>query len=113
MANSEVYLKAMMSLVARQTFSPERLAELVTPVANTKTYEAFNLCDGSRTQNEIATLLKTDQGQLSRSIKRWVDEGVMIKVTEDGKDRPVHVYPVPDRFIQIAKKKEEAKKKDG
>ncbi|WP_434724685.1 MarR family transcriptional regulator [Mesorhizobium sp. RIZ17] len=112
MENSEVYLRAMMSLVARQTFSPERLAEIVTPVSNAKTYEAFNLCDGTRTQSEIVNLLKTDAGQLSKSIKRWIDEGVMIRVTEGGKDRPVHVYPVPDRFIQSAKKKD-GTKKDG
>ncbi|TPI13773.1 MarR family transcriptional regulator [Mesorhizobium sp. B4-1-3] len=113
MANSDVYLRAMMSLVARQTFSPERLSEIVSPMANANTYETFNLCDGTRTQNEIANLLKMDRGNLSRSVNKWIDEGVMIKVTDDGKDRPVHVYPIPDRFIQSAKKKEGAKKKDG
>lgn len=110
MDNSQVYLKAMMSLVARQTFMPERLAEIVTPVANAKTYETFNLCDGTRTQTDIVNALKLDSGNLSKTIKRWIDEGVMIRVTEEGKDRPVHVYPVPDRFIQTAKKKDSGKK---
>ena len=110
MENSQVYLKAMMSLVARQTFMPERLAEIVTPVANARTYEAFNLCDGTRTQAEVVSALKLDAGNFSRTIKKWIDEGVMIRVTEDGKDRPVHVYPVPDRFIQTAKKKNGGKK---
>ncbi len=110
MDNSQVYLKAMMSLVARQTFSPERLAEIVTSQANAKTYEAFNLCDGTKTQTEIANALKTDPGQLSKTIKRWIDEGIMLRVTDGGKDRPVHVYPLPDRFIQMAKKKVGGKK---
>lgn len=110
MDNSQVYLKAMMSLVARQTFTPERLAEIVTPLANAKTFEIFNLCDGTRTQTDIANSLKIDSGNLSRTIKRWIDEGVVIKVTEEGKDRPVHVYPIPDRFIQSAKKKENGTK---
>ena len=109
MENSQVYLKAMMSLVARQTFTPERLAEIVSPLANMRSYEAFNLCDGTRSQGEIASALKLDAGNFSKTVKTWVDEGVLIKVTEDGKDKPVHVYPIPERFIQAAKKKGNAK----
>lgn len=109
MENSQVYLKAMMSLIARQTFTPERLAEIVSPLANARAYEAFNLCDGTRPQGEIASALKLDTGNFSKTIKKWIDEGVVVKVTEDGKEKPVHVYPVPDRFIQAAKKKGGAK----
>lgn len=104
MESSEVYLKAMMSLIARQTFSPERLAEIVSPVANPKTLETFNLCDGTRSQAEIATALKLGSGNLSITIKRWIEEGVIVKVVAEGKERPVHVYPIPERFIQKAKK---------
>lgn len=99
----EVYLRAMMSLIARQTFPPERLAEIVSPVANSRTYETFNLCDGSRTQAQIASALGVSSGNLSTTIKRWTEEGVVIKVVaDDGKERPVHVYPVPDRLIKGA-----------
>lgn len=110
MENSEVYLKAMMSLVARQTYPPERLVEAVTPVANTKTYEAYNLCDGSRTQTEVATALKMDPAQLSRSVRKWIDDGIMLRISDGGGVKPVHVYPIPERFMQQAKKKPEVKK---
>ena len=110
MGNNDVYLRAMMSLLARQTFPPDRLAEIVTPVANSKTFETFNLCDGTRTQTEIASLSKSDSGNLSRMIKRWIDEGIMIRVTDEGNSKPVHVYPIPDRIIQSSKKRETGKK---
>lgn len=109
MENSHVYLKAMMSLVARQTFTPERLAEIVSPVANLRAYEAFNLCDGTRTQTEIATSLKIDSGNFSRTVKKWSDEGVIIKINDDNKEKLVHVYPINDRLIANAKKKDGGK----
>ncbi|MCT7374410.1 helix-turn-helix domain-containing protein [Chelativorans salis] len=105
MDNGEVYLRAMMSLVARQTFTPERLAEVVAPQSNLKSLEAFNLCDGTNTQKEIATKLGIDAGQFSRMIKRWIEEGILIRVTQEGNVKPVHVYPIPDRLLQNARKK--------
>lgn len=102
---SEVYLKAMMSLIARQTFSSERLAQIVSPNLHKKTLEAFNLCDGSRTQSEIAAYLKIDPAQFSKTVKRWVDEGAAIRVTQQGAVRPVHVYPIADRFFSKSSKK--------
>ncbi|MFD9899868.1 MarR family transcriptional regulator [Mesorhizobium sp. NPDC059025] len=109
MENTQVYLKAMMSLIARQTFTPERLAEIVSPAANSRAYEAFNLCDGTRTQTEISNALKIDSGNFSRTVNKWVDEGVLIRISDDNKDKLVHVYQIPDRIISIAKKKEKGK----
>jgi predicted transcriptional regulator len=113
MQNADIYLRAMMSLVARQTFPPDTLASIVSPVANTKTYETYNLFDGTRTQAEVAKALSTDHGLLSRTVKRWMDEGIMIKVVDEGAVRPVHVYPVPDRLLQAAKKKARGPSNDG
>ena len=105
MNNSDVYLRAMMSLIARQAFPPETLAETVSAQLNVKTLEAFNLCDGSLTQTEVAAKLHIDSGQFSRTVKRWVEDGIVIKVEQDGGNRLVHVYPVPDRIINSANKK--------
>jgi DNA-binding MarR family transcriptional regulator len=100
MSNSEIYLRAMMSLIARQTFSTERLKALVSPRGTPKLIEAFNLCDGTNKQTEITTKLGIDPGQFSRTVKQWVDDGIVIRVGEGKDSKLVHVYPLPDKFMK-------------
>lgn len=92
MDNSDIYLKAMMSLLARQTFPPSQLSELV---GKDKQLEAYNLCDGSRTQTEIAKSLGLDSGNFSKTVSRWVDLGILVKTSEGAETRLVHLYPIP------------------
>ncbi|MEL0155808.1 hypothetical protein [Sphingopyxis sp.] len=92
MDNADIYLKAMMSLLARQTYPPEKLAELV---GRDKQFEAYNLCDGSRTQGAIAKQLALDPGNFSKTVGRWVDLGIVVKVSEGAETRLVHLYPIP------------------
>ncbi|MBK8457828.1 MAG: hypothetical protein IPL47_12565 [Phyllobacteriaceae bacterium] len=105
MDDTATYLRAMMSLIARQTFPPEKLAEIVSNVGNAKTFETYNLFDGTRTQTEVAKLIGSDQGLLSRTVKRWFDEGVLVRTNDGSTVKPVHLYPIPDRIVILAKKK--------
>lgn len=92
MSNGDVYLKAMLAMLARQSFPPKELAILV---GRGKQIDAYNLCDGSRTQSEVAKELKLDSGNFSKTVARWLELGVLIRVSE-GKDlRPVHLYALP------------------
>jgi hypothetical protein len=44
----EEFLRAILSTVARQTFPPARLLEMVAPTSRSeKQVAAFNLCDGT------------------------------------------------------------------
>lgn len=99
----ETYLRAILATVARQTFSPAKISEIIN--AGEKQLRAFNLCDGSRSQTEIAKELGIDQGSFSRSIARWVDEGIVIRVGEKREMRPLHVYPLPEALIKKDAKK--------
>ena len=92
MDNSDVYLKAMLAMLARQSFPPEKLADLV---GKDKQIQAYNLCDGSRTQAEVAKALGLDQGNFSKTAARWAELGVLIRVTDGKEVRPVHLYPLP------------------
>jgi DNA-binding MarR family transcriptional regulator len=92
MGNEESYLRAILSILARQTFPPDKLLPLIGPE---KQQLAYNLCDGSRTQGEIAKELKLDSGNFSKTLARWVDLGIVIKVSQGKEQRPVHIYPVP------------------
>lgn len=91
MDNSQVYLNAMLAMLARQSFPPEKLAALV---GKGKQIEAYNLCDGTRTQSEVAKALSLDTSNFSKTVARWSDAGILIRVTEGKEIRPVHLYPL-------------------
>lgn len=99
MADSqEQLLRAILSVTARQTFPPDRLAELVAPkkLKGDKQEKAFNLCDGTLTQSEIAKALKLDSGNFSRTVSRWADAGIVFRLGEGREAKLLHVYPLPE-----------------
>ena len=96
----DTFLRAILATVARQTFSPARILEILGPSAGEKQRRAFNLCDGNRTQAEIAKELGLDPGNFSKSLNRWIDEGIVIRVGEKREARPLHVYPLPEALIK-------------
>lgn len=102
---SEVaYLRAILATVARQTFPPGQLRELILRGgAGEKQLRAFNLCDGTRSQSEIAKEAGLDAGNFSRSLSRWVDAGIVVRVGEGREVRPVHVYPLPEALSRKGK----------
>lgn len=93
MDTTEELLKAILATVARSTFPPAALAKIVAPTAGSeKQLMAFNMCDGQTPQAEICKKTKLLKGNLSGSITRWVEAGVMLRV---GPERlPLHVYPL-------------------
>lgn len=95
MTAEEAYLRAILATVARQTFPPTAIYELVAVGADkAKQVSAYNLCDGSRSQAEIAKAAGLDQGSFSRTLSRWIDAGIVIRVGERRDVTPVHVYPL-------------------
>jgi hypothetical protein len=106
MNTEATYLKAILATVARQAFPPEKLADLVTSNSGgKKQLEAFNMCDGNHTQSEIAASVRLDKGSLSRSISRWVELGIVIRLGEGAEAKPVHVYPISDGYLARKKSK--------
>lgn len=100
MEAQEAYLRAILATVARQTFSPAKILEIMGSNAGEKQYRAFNLCDGSRTQAEIAKELGLDPSNFSKSLNRWIDEGIVIRIGEKRDSRPLHVYPLPEALMK-------------
>lgn len=93
MDTSESLLKAILATVARQTFSQSELRRIVAPKAGSeKQIQAYNLCDGRTSQSEIGKTIGLDKGNLSKSISRWMDAGVVIRVGAE--QHPLHVYPL-------------------
>ena len=80
---------------APSTISREVRRNQIATGRGTKQVEAFNLADGTRTQSEIAEQVKMDQGQLSRTVSRWIEAGIMFRLG-DGRDaKLLHIYPIP------------------
>jgi predicted transcriptional regulator len=100
----ESYLRAILATVARQTFSPESILKIMGPNSGEKHFKAFNLCDGTRTQAEVARDAGLDPGNFSKSLGRWTDAGIVIRVGEGRDVRPVHVYPLSDTHMKKAVK---------
>ena len=89
-------LRAILATVARQTFSTEYIVEKVAIGADkVKQVNAYNLCDGSRSQAEIAKAVGLDAGNFSRTVSRWIDLGIVIKLGEARDIKLIHVYPIP------------------
>jgi len=96
MTNEEIYLRAILATVARQTFPVVLLEKLVAPKKGLeKQVAAYNLCDGTRTAAEIARELGLDTGNFSKTVGRWLELGILIRVGEGKENRPLHVYPLP------------------
>jgi predicted transcriptional regulator len=101
LAAQDQYLRAILATVARQTFSSSSIYETVAIGSDkAKQLQAYNLCDGSRSQSEIAKAAGLDQGSFSRTMGRWIDAGIVIRVGEGREVRPLHVYPLPDAMIK-------------
>lgn len=93
--NGEALLQAILSMTARQAFPPSQLAEIIGPGA--KQIDAYNLCDGTKTQGQIASELKLDAGNFSRTVARWIDEGIVFRLGEGRDSRLQHIYALRPR----------------
>ena len=77
--NTEALLRALLSVVSRQAIPQSRIAKLVRP-GGARQLKAFNMCDGTQGQGEIAKALKLDPGNFSRTVARWVDAGIVFRL---------------------------------
>ena len=100
----EQLLKAIVGLLARQTFSVSDVLQIIGPDKETQ-FKAYNLCDGTRSQSDIAKACKLDKGSFSRTLSRWVDERIVIRLDENGEKTLLHVFPISE-----TRRKAEAKK---
>jgi hypothetical protein len=93
MDTNESLLRGILAIVARGEFPPAVIYKMVAPgPGSDKQLFAYNLCDGQTPQSEIAKKAKLHQSNLSRSIARWIEAGIVLRV---GKEQfPMHVYPL-------------------
>jgi hypothetical protein len=102
MEMNESLLRAIFATVARRTFAPETVHQIVSPQKNSeKNLAAYNLCDGKTPQADIAKSANLDKGNFSRLLTRWVEAGIIVRVGED--EHPLHVYPLSSDSLKAKK----------
>jgi hypothetical protein len=88
-------LHILIHVSGRAAFPEEKVRGIVMPPgASAKQITAYNLCDGSRTQAQVARAAKINQGNFSRTMARWLAEGVLFRVGYGREARLLHLYPL-------------------
>ena len=95
MSDELTILKAIMHMAARSALSEEEIRSVVSPRKGQDKYlAAYNLCDGTRKQGDIAKTVGLDKGNFSKAVSRWVSHGILIKLGEGNDIKPLHAYPI-------------------
>jgi len=93
MDTNESLLRGILATVARSVFSPSDIHKIVAPLAGSdKQLLAYSLCDGKTPQSEIGKKAGLDKASLSRSIARWIEAGIVVRIGAE--QYPMHVYPL-------------------
>jgi hypothetical protein len=100
--NSEDLLRCLVQVVARAAIPRDQVVQIVG--TGGKQAKAFNLCDGTRSQAEVAKKTGLHQASLSRTFARWVENGVAFWVGDGNEARLLHVYPVPGQPSRSGRK---------
>lgn len=88
-------LRILVAVTSRAAFSKGELRKIIVSESRvpSRWINAYNACDGTRTQGEIAAVAEVDMGDLSRALVRWTSEGAVFRV---GPSRlPFGLYPLP------------------
>jgi len=86
----EQLLECLIQVIGRAAVPMEKVQEIVG--VGTKQIKAFNLLDGKTKLGDVAKKTKLDRGNLSRTINRWVENGIVFKF-DNGE--LMHIYPMP------------------
>ena len=100
--HSDELLRCLVHIIGRASMPIETVYDLVG--RGDKQIQAFNLCDGSLSQSEVSKKTKIDQGQLSRTFTRWVENGIAFWIGEGKDARLMHIYPLPSTTKPKSKK---------
>ena len=97
--NTEQLLRAILGMAARQAIPEGRLAQIVAKGGGESQLHAFNMCDGEKSQGEIAKAASIDPGSFSRTVARWVEAGIVVRLGEGREATLLHVYPLSREAI--------------
>ncbi len=86
-------IRCLMHIIGRAAMPQEKVIELIG--GGRKQIIAFNLCDGTLSQSEVARKAGIDRGNFSRTFARWVESGIAFNVGNGNDAKLLHIYPIP------------------
>lgn len=86
-------LRCLMHIFGRATMPPKKVYEFIG--GGKQQIAAFNLCDGTLSQSEVAKKAGIDRGNFSRTFARWIENGIAFWIGEGNDAKPLHIYPIP------------------
>jgi hypothetical protein len=92
MSDLEELVRILIQVNGRLAFSEEALRSAIGD--SQSLVDAYNLCDGTRSQAEVVKESKVDQGNFSRVSKRWVEDGILFRIGTGREMKPLHLYAV-------------------
>lgn len=93
-----------MQVIGRTVMTPAKVGEIVFVNGNARQLKAYNLCDGTKTQTDVAKEAGLDTGNFSRTANRWVESGVLFKLGNSKEAKLLHLYPLATGDINAARK---------
>ncbi len=89
-------LRILIGFWARQAIPEDQLRRLVMPTSRSGArFEAYNLCDGTRTRPDVYKALGMDKDNFNKLVNRWIQQGIVYEITVDDRVYLNHVYPLP------------------
>lgn len=91
-------LACLLQVLGRTAMPPSEVRRVTGDRA--KQLKAFNLCDGSNTLMEIGRKARIDSGNLSRSVARWREHGIVFLIGTGNQARYLHIYPLSPKELR-------------
>jgi len=96
-------LQCLLHVIGRIAIPPEKVQDVIG--SGKKQIKAFNLCDGTNNQSDIAKKTKIDPGNLHRTLNRWIQHGIIFRIGEGKDTRLLHIYSIPESSKTSKKKR--------
>lgn len=58
-------------------------------------FDAYNLCDGTRTRPDVYKALGLDKDNFNKLVNRWIQQGIVYEIKVGDKVYLNHLYPLP------------------
>jgi CRP-like cAMP-binding protein len=97
MADTYDLLRILIQLSARQAFPEATIRQVIGSSA--RQVHADNLWDGNLTQAQIAKKAGLNQGNLSRTVARRIQSGVLFRLGTGRDAKLLHLYPLPKKAL--------------
>ena len=91
----------IISLLGRIAFPEDKLRKIITKKSKKPKHmiDAYNLCNGNLTTNQIAKKVGIDNSVLNKATVKWEKMGIITNLGERGKGKtilPLHLYSISE-----------------